>query len=388
MEESGIKFLRPVIRQMQGYVSARSIVANEIARTDASIVVANMEAKTAAPIVYLDANENPWGPENMLSLGDPFSSGGYNRYPEPQPVALLQSLSVLYSVSTDQLIVGRGMDEMIDVLLRAFCEPQRDSIIVCPPTYGVYEIFAAIAGVAIQKVPLNGQFDIDLLALKQAIKPSTKLIFLCSPNNPTGNCLTESKLRDLIDYCQDRAIVVMDEAYIEFSDRSSCSQLVSQVANLIVLRTLSKSWGLAGVRVGTAIVHPALKPYLKKVISPYPLSQPAVDVAMQVLDVEVRPKIIERTQLICINRKLLSDQVRQLSMVDQVFPSEANFLLVRLNSKFNASALVAYCTNEGIVLRDRSMDLGLTNCFRITIGSPSENQRLVQLLNQFQRQIG
>jgi histidinol-phosphate aminotransferase len=337
--------LRPNILQLQPYASARD------------------EFKGKAS-VFLDANEN--------NLGGPLPEE-YYRYPDPRPVGLLQRLAELKGVCSDRIFVGNGSDEAIDLLLRAFCIPGRDNIILMPPTYGMYAVQANIHGVEVRKAPLMPDFNPDWSAVLSQTDDHSKLLFICSPNNPTGNCIPDAFILQALENFP--GIVVLDEAYIDFASRPSWLTRLEAFPRLVVLQTLSKAWGLAGLRIGMAYGDPFLIETLNKIKYPYNLNVVTTQLAEQALQREdiVREKI----RHIQSERARIGTALRQCPEVQQVFPSEANFLLVRTA---DADNLYAHLCKQGIVVRNRSRELHCHSCLRITIGTPDENDRLLHHL--------
>jgi histidinol-phosphate aminotransferase len=318
--------------------------------------------------IHLDANENPFWRED-----------GLNRYPDPQPERLKSILSQLYGVSTIQILITRGSDEGIDLLMRVFCEAGEDAVVITPPTYGMYEVSANVQGANIKAVPLlvEAGFALDKQHLLEEWDPSMKLIFLCSPNNPTGNVFAAEDILMLCEQLKNKALIVVDEAYIEFSTTESLSACLSYYDNLIILRTLSKAYGLAGVRLGSLLAHPDVIALLKKVIAPYPIPLPVVKAVLSVLSIKNQRLIQEEIQAIQAERERLFEFLRSLAYVQTVYPSEANFLLVRVQ---NAECWMSLCIKHDIAIRSRSQMLGLNNCVRISIGTQKENQRLQEVL--------
>ena len=319
--------------------------------------------------MHLDANENPFWREDVL-----------NRYPDPQPALLRQRLADMYGVESSQLLMTRGSDEGIDLLTRVFCEANEDAILITPPTYGMYEVAANIQGVRIIKVPLekDSGFALNKDNILNQHNSKIKLIFLCSPNNPTGNVLNSDDVITLCKALQNQALVVLDEAYIEFSTTSSLSHLVSQYSNLVILRTLSKAFGLAGARLGALIADPNIIELLLKAIAPYPIPIPVERAAMDALSIENQAMVCSQIQSIRKERDTLQYFLATLSSVDYVYPSQANFLLVKLN---DASTWMGTCMTHGIIIRSRVNLHGLQNCVRITIGTEEENKRLKEVLS-------
>ena len=318
--------------------------------------------------IFLDANEN--------SLGSPLLKW-YNRYPDPMQWKIKQKLSVIKQVPVDQVFLGNGSDEPIDLLFRCFCEPGVDEVIVFPPTYGMYEVSANINNVHLSKVPLTKEFQLDLEALESAIKPHSKIIWICSPNNPSGNSIDRQDIEMVLNNFD--GLVVVDEAYINFSRQKSLVTDLADYPNLVVLQTLSKAWGLAGLRVGMAFSSSEIIGYLNKVKPPYNISEPVQELALKALDEigQVNDMIL---QLVDARKQLELDFVKSPQVV-KVFPSDANFLLVEFTQ---ARAMYDYLVGKGIVVRDRSNVLLCDNCLRITVGTDAENLKLVDAINSFQ----
>jgi len=318
--------------------------------------------------IFLDANEN--------SLGSPLLKW-YNRYPDPMQWKIKEKLSVIKQVPVDQVFLGNGSDEPIDLLFRCFCEPGVDEVIVFPPTYGMYEVSANINNVHLSKVPLTKEFQLDLEALESAIKPHSKIIWICSPNNPSGNSIDRQDIEMVLNNFD--GLVVVDEAYINFSRQKSLVTDLADYPNLVVLQTLSKAWGLAGLRVGMAFASSEIIGYLNKVKPPYNISEPVQELALKALDEigQVNDMIL---QLVDARKQLELDFVKSPPVV-KVYPSDANFLLVEFTQ---ARAMYDYLVGKGIVVRDRSNVLLCDNCLRITVGTDAENLKLVDAINSFQ----
>ncbi|MEX1276872.1 MAG: histidinol-phosphate transaminase [Bacteroidota bacterium] len=319
--------------------------------------------------VLLDANENSFGsalPSSGLEL---------NRYPDPYQQKLRTKLAALYGVRTENMFLGVGSDEAIDLLIRIFCEPAADSILVVEPTYGMYRVAAGINNVEVRSVLLNDDFQMDLSAVTNAIDAKTKIIFCCSPNNPTANLLRRD---DILTLCnQANAIVVVDEAYLDFADSPSLSDQVNVIPNLVILRTLSKAWGLAGIRLGCAIADPAIISLLLKIKSPYNINALTSAEALKAL--ENREKVKHTTAAIIAERGRLAEALRFIPYIRQVFPSDANFLLVRFD---DAPTVYSRLVQKGIIVRDRSSEPKLANCLRITIGTPEQNDLLIKTMKE------
>ncbi len=318
--------------------------------------------------IQLDANENPFEKEF-----------GFNRYPQPQPPALKQKLAQRYGVNPSQLMITRGSDEGIDLLVRVFCEANCDSILITPPTYGMYEVAANIQGAGIQTVALikEKEFALNPEAIVQQWKPGVKLVFLCSPNNPTGNVFYPEDILSLCAQLQNRAIVVIDEAYVEFSTQDSLAAFVNQFPNLVVLRTLSKAFGLAGVRVGSLIANEELIALFLKVLAPYPIPLPVEMAALSALQCDHLMRVDAQIGSIRQQRDQLKSFLEKHPEVEKIYSSHANFLLVRVQ---DAASWLSTCKKNQILIRSRDKIPGLQNCVRITIGTPLEMERLKEVL--------
>lgn len=342
--------VRPAIRRLVPYASARGTRPG---------------AAAAKPRIQLDANE--WGGEGGAT--------GFERYPDPQPAALRAAYARHVGVREEALFLGRGADEAIDVLLRTFCDAGRDAILVTPPSYGYYAVAAAIQGAGIVTAPLAGErFDLDEDAIVAGAREGVKLVFVCSPNNPTGNAFAPERLSLLARRLEGRALLVVDEAYGELSSAPSLAPEAARRENLVVLRTLSKALGHAGVRVGAAVACPATIGWMQKVRAPYPLSLAQVDVALRALALAGGSAMEERRGFVAEERLRVSEALRGLRCVERIWPSEANFLLVRLCEPLR---VMAGLDARGILVRDRGSELGLERCVRISIGNRNENDALI-----------
>ena len=311
--------------------------------------------------IFLDANEN--------SLGSPLLKW-YNRYPDPLQWKIKEKLSAIKQVPVEQIFLGNGSDEPIDLLLRCFCEPGMDEIIICPPTYGMYEVSANINNISLNRVPLTSTFQLDLPALEEAIRPNTKIIWICSPNNPSGNSIDKQDIEMVLNNFD--GLVVIDEAYINFSRQRSFVTDLPDYPNLVVLQTLSKAWGLAALRLGMAFASPDIVGYLNKVKPPYNISQPVQDLVLKALD-EV-DQVNDMIRVLVDARQKLEADLLMCEEVLIVYPSDANFLLVKFR---DAKSMYNYLLEKGIVLRDRSNVLLCDQCLRITIGTAAENEKLI-----------
>ncbi|HEY1018895.1 MAG TPA: histidinol-phosphate transaminase [Sediminibacterium sp.] len=345
------KLVRSNIQKLVAYSSARDEFSGE--------------AK-----VFLDANEN--------SLGSPLLKW-YNRYPDPHQRAIKQKLSVIKGIAPEHIFLGNGSDECIDLLFRCFCEPGKDNVIICPPTYGMYEVSANINDVAVKKAPLLEDFQLDLVHLETLVDANTKLIWLCSPNNPTGNALNRVDIETVLNNFN--GIVVVDEAYINFAKQKSFIQELTDYPNLVVLQTLSKAWGLAGLRLGMAFASAAIVEVLDKVKPPYNINQATQELVVKALD-EVG-QVNDMIRLLVDMREALAEVFRSMPTVEKVYPSDANFLLVKIK---DARKIYEFLLGKGIVLRDRSNVTLCEDCLRITVGTEQENTLLVDAMQDWYAQ--
>ena len=318
----------------------------------------------------LHANESPW-----RSAADS-SIAGLNRYPECPPVALVERLARVYGVPSNQLTVGRGSDEGIDLLCRTFCRAGQDGVIICPPTFGFYKVAAKVQGARVIKVPLQKErnFALDLNAVLAAWDPSVKLVFLCSPGNPTGTSL---ELRDMQQLCaalDGKAMVVVDEAYMEFSPQESMLKSLDRYSNLVVLRTLSKAYALAGARVGSIIADAEIIELLNRVLPPYAIPTATVETVLAVTDAVRTAEFTQRVATLKAERARLLAELPKSPLIRRVWPSDANFLLVECA---DAEAVLAAAKSVNLVLRDQRSQPQLANCLRISVGTPEQNSRLL-----------
>lgn len=344
--------LRPNIRNLVPYSSARDEFEGD-AR------------------IFLDANEN--------SFGSPLLKW-YNRYPDPLQKKLKEKIAYVKGIPPGNIFLGNGSDECIDVLQRAFCEPAVDNIIICPPTYGMYEVSAAINHVEVKKVPLTADFQLDLPALEAAIDDHTKMIFLCSPNNPTGNSLNREDVEVLLNNYF--GVLVIDEAYINFSRQKSFAPELPEFPQLVVLQTLSKAWGLAALRVGMAFASEEIISIMNRIKPPYNINQASQELALQAME-EVG-QVNDMIRSIVEQRGWLEKELAALPLVKKIYPSDANFLLVQVEQ---ARPVYDYLLSKGIVVRDRSRVQLCEGCLRITIGTPEENRDLLQALQMWNPQV-
>jgi len=313
-------------------------------------------------VVYLDANENPF-------------DNGVNRYPDPQQRKLKEVIARRRGVAANQLLLGNGSDEVLDLIFRAFCIPNQDKIIVMPPTYGMYRVLANINCISLDEVPLNDDFQLVTKNILNQISTQTKAIFLCSPNNPSGNSFRREDILTLLQSFT--GLVVIDEAYIDFSTQKSLVSDLSSYPNLIITQTLSKAYGLAGIRLGICIASEEIIDILNKIKPPYNINSLTQERAISALaDWDTTQRQI--TQLVA-ERKGLFAQLEKISFVEKVYPSDANFLLVRVD---DANKRYAQLIENDIVVRNRSKQVGCENCLRFSVGTPQENQILIETLNR------
>ncbi|MDG6894197.1 histidinol-phosphate transaminase [Volucribacter amazonae] len=324
--------------------------------------------------IWLNANEYALSPDFNLSQRQ------FNRYPDPQPQAVIDNYARYAGVATENVLVSRGGDESIELIIRAFCEND-EAILYCPPTYGMYAVSAETCGIERKIVPLTADFQLDLANIEQNLE-KVKVVFVCSPNNPTGNLLNRQDLLRLLAITQNKAIVVVDEAYIEFAPQATLANELANYPNLAIIRTLSKAFALAGLRCGFTLANPELIATLQKVIAPYPLPVPVADIAAQALTPQGIQQMQERVQDVLEQRQWLADQLQQLSIVEQVYPSQANYLLVKFKE---GQQVFKALWQQGIILRDQHNALGLENCVRITVGIAEENARVLTSLKELDK---
>jgi histidinol-phosphate aminotransferase len=317
--------------------------------------------------IFLDANEN--------SLGSPLLKW-YNRYPDPHQQLIKQKLSTIKGILPEHIFLGNGSDECIDILFRCFCEPGKDNVIICPPTYGMYEVSAHINDVEIRKAPLLPDFQLDLVHLENLMDANSKLIWLCSPNNPTGNSLNRVDIEMVLNNFN--GIVVIDEAYINFARQKSFVQELKEYPNLVVLQTLSKAWGLAGLRLGMAFASQSIIEVMNKVKPPYNINQATQELVLKALE-EVG-QVNDMIKLLVDMREALAEVFASMPTVETVYPSDANFILVKIA---DARKVYEFLLTKGIVLRDRSNVQLCENCLRITVGTEQENTQLVDAMQEW-----
>lgn len=314
--------------------------------------------------VFLDANENPYN--------EP-----YNRYPDPAQRIVKEKLASIKGVRADQIFFGNGSDEAIDLLIRAFCEPRQDNIISIDPSYGMYEVAADINAVEFVKVKLNEDFSLNVSAIKQAINQNTKLIMICSPNNPTANSLN---IQDMLSLAEGfKGLLVVDEAYIDFSSQPSLLRFMNDYSNLVVLQTFSKAWGLAGLRMGIAFASPEIINILSKIKYPYNVNVMTQKLVLEALE-EVKAKENWVSEIL-LQRKYLTEMLQGLKIVQKMYPSDANFILLKVA---NPREIYDYLVQKKIIIRDRSKVTMCEGCLRITVGNKYENKALYDALLEYE----
>ena len=341
------ELVNPFVKKLKSYSSAR----DEFSSSDDAYI-------------FLDANENPFASD-------------FNRYPDPHHHDLRQKIAELKGIDKDQLLLGNGSDEVIDLLIRTFCRSGQDGIISITPTYGMYEVVADINQVKLTKVALTDDFQPDTDQILSSVNDHTKIIFLCSPNNPTGNSLEPARILELLE--KFRGLVVLDEAYVDFSIQPSMVNLLDEHQNLVVMQTFSKAYGLAGLRLGMLIAHQPIIQYINKLKPPYNVNRFTQDKALEVLN-DPKP-VKEQIDIIYKEKLMLEAELPHINWIEKCYPSDANFILVKVD---DATKRYRQLINNKIVVRDRSHLPKCQNCLRISIGTPAENQHLLSTLKKLE----
>jgi histidinol-phosphate aminotransferase len=311
-------------------------------------------------MIFLDANENPF--EN-----------GVNRYPDPQQNSVKLALAELKKVNVNQILLGNGSDEVLDLLFRAFCEPNRDNVITLPPTYGMYGILADLNAIENREIVLNSDFQPNINAILESVDTNTKIIFLCSPNNPTGNSFSDTAISELLDNFN--GIIVLDEAYIDFSERESWLTKIENYPNLVITQTLSKAFGMAGIRVGILYASTSIIAIINKIKPPYNINILSQNKALDRITDSDKNSL--EIQSILVNKRKLIEELSEIEFIEKIFPSDANFVLLKVD---DASKRYKQLIDFGIVVRNRTTQLLCKNCLRITIGTKLENEKLINVL--------
>jgi histidinol-phosphate aminotransferase len=356
MEFNLQKLVRENIRNLKPYVSARHEFTGEAS-------------------VFLDANENAYGSPLPINIA---GEGHYNRYPDPLQWQLKFQLARIKGVPAENICIGNGSDEIIDLACRIFCNPGKDNVIICPPTYGMYAVNAGINDVNIRAVNLLPTFQLDVEGIIRATDSNTKLLFICSPNNPTGNSMSRSDIVFLLNNFP--GIIIIDEAYINYSKQKTFIQELTAYPNLIVMQTLSKAWGLAALRLGLCYASIDIIELFNKIKPPYNINESSQAIALEALQntEQVNEWILQMVQ----QREILLIALKELSFVKEVYPSDANFILLKVT---DADALYIHLALQGIVVRNRSKEPGCENCLRITIGTAEENTQLLSVIKKYQQ---
>ena len=337
--------VRENIKNLQPYSSARTEYTGDAA-------------------IFLDANEN--------SYGSPLDVN-YNRYPDPLQWQLKQELSKIKGIPPQNIFIGNGSDEVIDLAYRIFCEPGKNNVIICPPTYGMYKVCGNINGVEVREVNLTKYFQLDAEGILQAMNSNTKLLFICSPNNPTGNNMNRIDIELLMNNFP--GIVIIDEAYINYSKQKTFLQELTEYENLVVMQTLSKAWGLAALRLGLAFASKNIIDLFNKVKPPYNINQSSQQLGIKALSgiEEVNANIKSTVE----QRNILQEQLSQFNFIQKIYPSDSNFILIKTD---DADSLHKFLSAQKIIVRNRSKEVLCENCLRITIGTPEENEILIEAL--------
>jgi len=336
------QLVRPIIKEIIPYRSAR----DEFEDFDAEKI-------------FLDANENPF--EN-----------GFNRYPDPLQRKLKRTLADIKQVKSEQILLGNGSDEVLDLIFRTFCEPGEEEVLILPPTYGMYSVLAKLNNIIVKEVPLNKNFEIEIDSVLEAVNQKTKIIFICSPNNPSGNAIPLDQIEQLLD--RFKGILVVDEAYIDFSEQKSALSILDQYPQLLVCQTFSKAYGLAGIRLGMCYANPLIIDYFNKIKPPYNVNSLTQSRALAQL--ETTESIQDQVISLISERKKLEQELKQFDFVSKIYPSDANFLLVVVD---DANKRYDQFLDAGVVLRNRSRLQGCNNALRVTVGTPEENTNFIKI---------
>ncbi|MEG3767262.1 histidinol-phosphate transaminase [Alteromonas sp. 14N.309.X.WAT.G.H12] len=326
---------------------------------------------------WLNANESPFSNDYDVD------SSHFNRYPSCQPSEVIGNYARYAGVSTDQLIVTRGADEGIELLIRTFCTPGEDSILICPPTYGMYAISAQTCDIGVKTVPLNDDFSLDVEGICST--DNVKVVFICAPNNPTGTPVAKTQVETVLNHFANTALVVIDEAYIEFDAASSWVKALADYPNLVILRTLSKAFALAGLRCGFTLANDDVVAALMKVIAPYPIPEPVAQIAAAALSEENIARLNDQVSVINAEKQRLTEALGNIDEFTLVGDTKANFVLFRYAQ---STELMAYLVSKGMLIRDQSKQVNLQHCLRVTVGSPEQNDRLLGLIHEFRSQTG
>ena len=349
--ENIIKLARPEVLKIKSYSSARS------------------QYKFSRKNIYIDANECPFEPY--------IGAENLSRYPEQQPSEVIKKLSQLYNISKNKLVVMRGADEGIDILLRVFCNPKRDNVIINVPTFPMYERSSIIHGLKVKKIPLTKSFELNINQLYRQANSNTKIIFICSPNNPTGNIFNKNTIIEICKSFTDKSIIVLDETYIEFANEKSFVSLLNKIPNLIILRTLSKGFAAAGVRCGVTIAHKKISELIVKILPPYPIPTPVIKEVLEILNEKNLSEIDKkRTEIIHLKNNVI-EKLKKAKEIKKIYHSETNFIFMKV---MNAENFCKKFSSKGIIIRNQSNQIGYNNHVRLTIGTEMEMNKFLSIL--------
>jgi histidinol-phosphate aminotransferase len=354
------KLLCESLKTLNPYESARRIFAGGDSDSEA----------------WLNANESPFANDFNIDTAH------FNRYPDCQPQRVLIPYAEYAGVQTNQLLVSRGADEGIELLIRTFCTPGKDSILICPPTYGMYAISAETCNVGIENVPLMNDFTLNIPAIK-SYQGKVNLVFICSPNNPTGTSVGKEQLKQVLEHFADSALVVVDEAYIEFDADNTWSTELAAYPNLVILRTLSKAFALAGLRCGFTLANSDVIQSIMKVIAPYPVPEPVAQIAALALSPNGLETMAQQVEYLHHQKQWVKQQLIQLPELELVGDDKANFILFRHSQK---QALMDFLVANAVLIRDQSKQIHLDNCLRISLGTQQQNEKLLALMASFLKQ--
>ena len=321
---------------------------------------------------WLNANESPFANEYHVD------SSNFNRYPSCQPTGVVEGYANYSGLDASNILITRGADEGIELLIRTFCTPGKDNILICPPTYGMYAISAETCDVGVKKVALNDDFSLNVNAI--CAEEDVNIIFICAPNNPTGTSVAREDIKTVLEHFADTALVVVDEAYIEFDASNTWATEIANYTNLVVLRTLSKAFALAGLRCGFTLAQEPVIQALLKVIAPYPIPEPVAQIAANALSTDSLALIALQVDTINREKEALAESLAAIEGFTLVGDRKANFILFRYAK---SAELMQFLVSRGMLIRDQSKQLNLQNCLRVTIGTEEQNQRLMQLINEF-----
>ena len=341
-----LEFLRPHIKSLKAYSSARDEFT-----------------EIGTDLIFIDANENPF-------------QTNVNRYPDPLQNKLKTEWSKYMGIPINQIMFGNGSDEVLDLIFRAFCNPEQDNVVILPPTYGMYEVLAQLNNIEVKKAELDENFQPDIASILKLVNENTKLLFICSPNNPSANDLKEDLIKDLIKSF--KGIIIIDEAYIDFSSQQSFVSYIEKYPNVIVTQTFSKAFGLAGIRLGICYATPPIINVFNKIKPPYNVNELTQKKALErIQNIDVVKKEV---QTIIEQREFLIKELKKINCIDKVFASDANFILARVD---NANLRYKQLIDNGIVVRNRTTQPLCENCLRFTVGTKSENSKLISILKSF-----